>query len=283
MDPEPSGATYGVREVAQLLGVPAARVRSLARAGLVDAQRGTRGELRFGFRELAFLRQVRDLPEGRVTPRRVRRALTRLRAALPPERDLCELGLATSAGELVVRETGRLWSPESGQFVFDFERASRSASDPARRVVVLAPARPESGPERDADAWYRLGCELEVADPARARAAYARALELAPDHPDTHVNLGCLDHEEGRLAAAEAHYRAALASRTGDVTARFDLAVVLEDQGRIDEARDAYLVCVADDPACAEAHYNLARLGERAGDGEAVVRHLVAYRRLLRE
>jgi hypothetical protein len=40
---------------------------------------------------------------------------------------------------------------------------------------------------------------------------------------------------------------------------------------------------VADDPACAEAHYNLARLGERAGDGEAVVRHLVAYRRLLRE
>jgi hypothetical protein len=38
---------------------------------------------------------------------------------------------------------------------------------------------------------------------------------------------------------------------------------------------------VADDPSCAEAHYNLARLAERAGDDEAVVRHLVAYRRLV--
>ena len=277
-----SGATYGVREVAQLLGVPAARLRSLARAGLVDAQRGTRGELRFGFRDLAFLRQLRDLPEGRV-PRRVRRALTRLRAALPPERDLCELGLALAAGELVVRETGRLRSPESGQFVFDFERASDPASDPARRVIALVPARSESAAGRDADAWYRLGCELEVADPARARTAYARAIELAPAHTDAHVNLGCLDHEAGRLVAAEAHYRAALASRAGDVTARFDLAVVLEDQGRAGEARDAYLACLVDDPTCAEAHYNLARLGEQAGDEEAVVRHLVAYRRLVRE
>src|SRR5262245_18862772 len=120
---EPS-ATYGVREVAQLIGVPAARVRSLARAGLVEARGGSRGELRFGFRELAFLRQLRDLRGDRKSARRAHRALARLRAALPSDRDLCELGLATAAGELVVRETGRIWSPESGQFVFDFERAA---------------------------------------------------------------------------------------------------------------------------------------------------------------
>jgi tetratricopeptide (TPR) repeat protein len=276
---EPSSATYGVREVAQLLGVPVARVRSLARAGLVEVQRGARGELRFGFRELAFLRQLRDLRGDRKSVRRAHRALERLRATLPPERDLCELGLATAAGELVVRESGRLWSPESGQFVFDFERAPES--EPAALVRALASAEPVC--DRDADGWYRLGCELEPANPEQARAAYARALALAPAHPDAHLNLGCLDHEAGRLPDAEAHYRAALAARSGDATARFDLAVVLEDQRRMDEARDAYLACLADDPAYADAHYNLARVCERAGDLTTALRHLIAYRRLVTE
>jgi tetratricopeptide (TPR) repeat protein len=274
---EPSSATYGVREVAQLLGVPAARVRSLARAGLVETRRGARGELRFGFRELAFLRQLRDLRGDRKSVRRANRAIARLRAALPPERDLCELGLATADGELVVRETGRLWSPESGQFVFDFERAR--AADSAAPVRALPFSDLER--ERDAEGWYRLGCELEAGDPERARTAYARALDLAPTHADAHLNLGCIDHEAGRLADAEVHYRAALAARAGDATARFDLAVALEDQRRVDEAREAYLACLADDPAYAEAHYNLARLCERAGDLAAALRHLMAYRRLV--
>ena len=49
----------------------------------------------------------------------------------------------------------------------------------------------------------------------------------------------------------------------------------------MDEAREAYLACLADDPAYAEAHYNLARLSERAGDLAAALRHLMAYRRLV--
>jgi tetratricopeptide (TPR) repeat protein len=268
---ESPDATYGVREVAELTGVPESRVRSLARAGLVEAQRGTRGELRFGFRELAFLRQMRDLRGDRRSARRLHRALLSLRAALPPDRDLRELGLAIAAGELVVRETGRQWSPESGQFVFDFEQRPSPRPRPVR---AFAPA-------QDADAWYQLGCELEPADRARARAAYERALALAPAHAGAHVNLGCLDHEAGRLASAEVHYRAALAVRADDATARFDLAVVLEDQERFDEAREVYEACLADEGTCAEAHYNLARLCERAGDRAAALRHLAAYRRLV--
>ena len=103
---------------------------------------------------------------------------------------------------------------------------------------------------------------------------------LAPAHADAHLNLGCLEHEAGQLASAEAHYRAALAARSDDATARFDLAVALEDQERADEAREAYLACLAGDPACAEAHYNLARLAERSGDRATALRHLLAYRRL---
>jgi tetratricopeptide (TPR) repeat protein len=175
------------------------------------------------------------------------------------------------------RRTALPCGPDSDQFAFDFERAVGARSAVRLRLLPLAQSL------RDAEAWYQLGCEAEPADPARARAAYTRALSLDPAHPDAHLNLGCLDHEAGRLADAEAHYRAALAARADDVTARFDLAVALEDQQRVDEAREAYRACLAEDPACAEAHYNLARLCECAGDLAEALRHLLAYRRIASE
>ncbi|MEM7408919.1 MAG: tetratricopeptide repeat protein [Myxococcota bacterium] len=279
---EPAQTTYGVREAAQILGVPPTRVRSLAKAGGVEPTRGPRGEWRFAFRDLHFLRRLRDLSAGRIHPRRVRRALSRLRASLPPNSDLRELGLANAQGELVVREDAGLWSPEDGQWVFDFESwrpstvidlRERAAS---RREPTLAPG------ETEADRWYRLGCELEEVDPLRARAAYTRAVDENDELADAHVNLGRLEHEAGELASAEQRYRRALALEPSDVTARFNLAVVLEDLSRDDEAVDAYRTCLKDDPACAEAHFNLARLCEQRGDEEASVRHLVAYWRLVK-
>ena len=159
------------------------------------------------------------------------------------------------------------------QRAFDFQR------EPARLARVLALPISDAR-ARDAEGWYQLGCEAEQSDPTRARDAYRRALALAPRHAEAHLNLGCLDHEAGDLAGAEAHYRAALAERPDDGTARFDLGVVLEDLERPGEARQAYLACLDADPACAEAHYNLARVCERSGDPAAALRHLMAYRRL---
>src|SRR5262245_57897303 len=126
--------------------------------------------------QLTFLDELHDLRGARKSARRARRSP---REGRPP----C--------------------GSEHDQRAFDFERAAvvRGA-----RVYAL----PSAGRDRDADAWYLLGCELESADSERARAAYERALELAPAHPDAHTNLGCLEHEAGRPAAAEQHYRAAI-------------------------------------------------------------------------
>jgi tetratricopeptide (TPR) repeat protein len=198
--------------------------------------------------QLTFLDELHDLRGERKSARRAPRART-------------------------PREAARPCGAESAQAAFDFERTPRALA----RVLTLPTA---DARERNAEEWYRLGCDFEAADAARARTAYERALALSPAHADAHLNLGCLDHDAGRLAEAEAHYRAALAARADDTTAQFDLAVALEDQERVDEAREAYLACLAGDPACAEAHYNLARLCERAGDLAAALRHLLAYRRL---
>jgi Flp pilus assembly protein TadD len=133
-----------------------------------------------------------------------------------------------------------------------------------------------------ADGWYALGAELEESDPEQARLAYRRALALDPGHADSHVNLGCLAHEAGRPHEAEQHYRAALATRPHDATAAFDLGVALEDLDRLDEARTAYERALASAPECADAHYNLARLHDRLGDPQSAIRHLRAYRSLVR-
>jgi tetratricopeptide (TPR) repeat protein len=50
--------------------------------------------------------------------------------------------------------------------------------------------------------------------------------------------------------------------------------VLLEDQGKPDEATTAYERAVRADPQLADAHYNLALLYERAGRDRDAVRHL---------
>ena len=271
-----AGGGYGLRAVADLLDASPARVRGWAKAGLVTPGRGPRGALLFSFRDVAFLRRVRDLEACRVPPRRVRRVVERLRAA--GHEDPASLRLEAQRGEVVLREDDRLWSAESGQGLFEFGPRAGGAA------VVDLPSRGH-GPAEDrmaAEDWYGLGCELERQEPDRARDAYRRAVELDPTHAEALIDLGCLCHEQGDLGEAEKRYRAALELRPGDATAHFNLAVVLDDQKREREARQAYEAALAADPACAEAHFNLARLCERSGDRAGALRHLTAYRRLAR-
>jgi tetratricopeptide (TPR) repeat protein len=276
---------YSAEQVAGLLGLTLGQVRSFVRAGVIDPERGPRGELRFSFQDLVFLRVVKGLASSRVPARRVRQALRRLREQLPDGQPLSGVRLSAQGSDVVVREHDRVWSPASGQYLLDFEtRAGAGAAVPIPGRARGEAARAESEAPVEltatADGWYALACELEEGDPAQARAAYERALALDPGHADAHVNLGCLEHEGGRLREAELHYRAALAARPRDPTAAFDLGVVLEDLGRLDDACKAYEQALAAEPGCADAHYNLARLHDRLGDPAGAIRHLQAYRRI---
>jgi len=82
------------------------------------------------------------------------------------------------------------------------------------------------------------------------------------------------------IEEAERHYRAALQEQPHNATAVFNLAIALEDLGRVADAIDAYRQSLAIDSKLADAHYNLARLYERAGKRAAALRHLSIYERL---
>jgi len=272
---------YTSREVARLLGLPVGRIRGFVRSGFLTPDRGPRGELRFSFSDLVLLRTAKELIDQRIPSRRVRAALQRLKHDLPTDRPLSALSIAAEGGRIIVRDGRRRWNPESGQQLFTFD-----VSELAERVAPLARRRAEQAKRATgsfvAEDWYELACELEEGSPQKARDAYRRAIELDPDHADAHTNLGRLLHEAGQLAEAEAHYRRALAARPGDVTAAFNLAVAFEDEGRAEEAVSGYQRVLDEDPRFADAHYNLARLYEHLGREVAAVRHLKAYRKLVR-
>lgn len=164
-----------------------------------------------------------------------------------------------------------------------------------------------------ATAWYELGCAAEATDPAHAITCYQRALAGRPDHADAHNNLARLIHDRanspasastaeaagdkksshaadaGLLAIAESHYRLAICARATVPLYWFNLAVSVEDQGRIAEAIELYQHALSLDASLADAHFNLARLyeltGRRTMDELALrraVNHLVRYRNLRR-
>jgi tetratricopeptide (TPR) repeat protein len=309
---EPNAAArFSLREAARILEVPEARLRALARAGLLTPQRGPIGPLSFGFQDLLLLRTTKGLLESGVPMRQIRRIWVSLREQLSAELPLTSISIHTDGEEVVASDGDSRWRPDSGQMLLNFEASeiaerAGEAADSSRLRLVARPdaepmAEPDSGGEGlalefgvedlalrghgdetaiTAEDWYQIGCELEADSPERAGEAYQRALDLNPDLPEAHVNLGRQLHLAGERGRAEPHYREAVRLDPGDPTPHFNLGVLLEELGRRDEAVHAYRQAVLRDPDFADAHCNLGLLLGSLGRRQEAVRHLMAARGL---
>jgi tetratricopeptide (TPR) repeat protein len=272
-------------QAARIVGVTPRRLRECVRAGLVSSPRDDKGRLRFGFIDLVVLRTMRGLLAKGVPLTQVGRVLESLRRQIG-ERPLTRLTIYADGRRVVAWDGESRWQPDSGQFLFNFPAAR--VLNGARKVAAIRPpakraATKRSPPMASADEWCDLALELEHDSPEEACAAYRKAIKLDPSAAMAHINLGCLLHAASKYAAAERHYRKALAS-AGDHQALgwYNLGVLLEDRARPAEALPSYERAVAADPELADAHYNLALLYEHAGRKQEAVRHFAIYKRLER-
>lgn len=273
---------YTTKEVAELLNISASRVRAFARAGVLSASRGPRGEYRFSFQDIILMRAAKELSEARIHPRKIWRALRTLRDQLPGGQSLAGIRIAADGDHVIVRDQDMSWIPESGQATLDF-----SVSDLADRVTPLVRDKARAvRADEDArsDDWYNVGVDFEALGATEdAKKAYRQAIALDAGNTDAYVNLGRLLHAEGRVGEALKAYRHAVESAPNSAIAYFNLGVALDDIRKPTQAMDAYRHAIKADPEFADAHYNLADLYERSGDKAGAVRHLSRYKTLTRK
>ena len=263
---------YDSKDLERLFGLPASAVRSLTRAGHVSPlKRG--GRLHYSFQDLLMLRTASALRAANISAQRINRTLKTLRATLPTGTAANKRSLTALGNQIAIREGKMTWESDSGQYVLALDLGEEKGG-----LLVIARQTPTPPPADSADEFYAKAFELEDSNPAAAQAAYRSCLDIDPQFAEARVNLGRLLHIAGCLDDAEQVYRTA--GRTEPLLA-FNLAVLLEDLNREAEAIAAYREALALDPQLADAHFNLARLYERAKDPMGSLRHLLAYRRLI--
>jgi len=258
---------YSLADLKRLFGLPPALIRKLSQAGFITAP-APRGKSKYTFQDLLVLRVAGALKAAKISTPKIAEALEQIRSALPTGR-LPAIALAASGKDLAVREGAGEWEA-SGQYALPLmPRAS-----PAQ-VADLRPT-PDVSANSLAHDHFQRGHMLEDSDVIAARAAYLAALSVREDHLEARINLGRLLHLDGQLQEAERLYRQAKAS---SALLSFNLAILLEDLEREEEAVAAYREALAQDPLLHDAHFNLSRLHEKADRPRDALRHLLAYRR----
>jgi predicted TPR repeat methyltransferase len=87
-----------------------------------------------------------------------------------------------------------------------------------------------------------------------------RAIELDPDDPGKHMNLGNVLLELDRPDLAMQGYRMAIVLSPGHIEARNNLGVALHFLGKVDEAEEVFREAIALEPGGRDSWHNLGRL-----------------------
>ncbi|TPW12829.1 MAG: hypothetical protein FD129_1391, partial [bacterium] len=203
---------------------------------------------------------ARDAPPG---PAEAVRPVATLADASPDARSQVNLGI-------VLAKEGRMEEAEAA-----FRRAL--AADPNDRTAVSNLATAQIRREEfasaesllvrllSADPGYTLGwnnlaiCHQRQGRMEEALASYGRAIQLQPSDQRSRMNRGFLFLDLQRPVDAEKDFRASLAVAAREPGALYGLASSLEQQGRLDEARQTARLA----RTLAPDHQGVARLIDR--------------------
>jgi tetratricopeptide (TPR) repeat protein len=272
---EPVTDLFTRREVARLLSVSEARLRSLDAAQIVSPS-GYRGKQRaYTFQDLIALRATRELLEHKVRLRDVARAIGALRATLPRvTRPLQQLRIVGDGRRVVVRSDAGSFEPLTGQMVLDFDVQTL-------RDDVVRTLRPETSAGQTTTAYdlYVRASALDE-DPStydEAEQLYGRAIRIDPSLAIAYTNLGNIRFRRGDEAGAEVLYRRAIEIDTRQPEAHYNLGYVMLERGEALQATTYFERALGSDPRFADAHFNLAMAWEQLGERPKARPHWKKY------
>ncbi len=131
-----------------------------------------------------------------------------------------------------------------------------------------------------ADAYFNLGNALNKCGKLEEAAkSFTDAVKFRPDHLDAHKNLCKCLHVLKRDAEAISALRRAIEISPRDPGLSFNLAILLQDAGDLEESRQLFEHTIACEPQFVGAHYYLAQIGKvRSGDKVLVAAEALAQR-----
>jgi predicted Zn-dependent protease len=140
------------------------------------------------------------------------------------------------------------------------------------KLIALEPAEP--------DYCRRTGVILrKLQRPEEALAMFKEASRLAPDDQEVQVNqMKCL-LDLGRSEEAEKKVRHLLSKHPKQPMSQYAYGLFLKNQGKTNEAIEAFRRTLELDGSFARAHTNLGLLYDKSGDKERAVTH---FRRAIR-
>ncbi len=122
--------------------------------------------------------------------------------------------------------------------------------------------------ERNPSAWMahgNLGAMLRRTDPGQALVHLTAAVRLKPDLVEAQYNLATLLQEQGRLDEAVTQYRKTIQLAPDHARAYCNLGNTLRQLGRLEEAERSYAEAIRLTPTLALAHSGLGRLLQMQG------------------
>jgi Flp pilus assembly protein TadD/mono/diheme cytochrome c family protein len=118
----------------------------------------------------------------------------------------------------------------------------------------------------DARALNSLGAALENAgDPKGAEQAFHQAIATRTGNCDARFNLASLQLKQNQFAEAEHQFRALLENCSGDAAAHDGLGIALAGEGDAASAESQFKAALALDPQNFTAHYQLGEIAIAAG------------------
>jgi len=117
-------------------------------------------------------------------------------------------------------------------------------------------------------------------DPASTASLLRRSLEMNPKNTKAHLEMATLLTDQGKFEEAKDHLASILKLAPNDIEARHSLAVVLAKEGKLDEAVDQCRRALEASPNSPAAHLNLGHILLETGKLEQSVEHLAEALRL---
>jgi tetratricopeptide (TPR) repeat protein len=270
---------YTAAMLAELVGVPASRVRDWQRRGWIVPVEQTHRLAYFDFAELTVARKLAELRRGGASARLITKKLVEIEKRFPDvRRPLAELNLVLDGPSLLVRRGSDLMEPH-GQLRLDFDAAASTATEheptilasPAFFLSRKGPLPTEQAAPGQLTAW---AADLDEAGNLTAAAEmYRAALAAGGADPELCFQLADVLYRAGDLAAARERYFMALELDEEYVEARVSLGCVLREQGDAELAASAFAGAIQGHEAYADAHFHLARTLDFLGRREESIAH----------